>query len=119
MSVSPFLRNLAVLAVIAAAIVVFNQETALITVGVILRIVFFIAIALVAYSLWRDFGRREIATWPTRAVWVFYGGLVLLVADVGWWMLSYDISGRNALAFFIVAAVSVYAMVRTWRSQRY
>ena len=117
MNVSPFLRNLAILAVIAAAIVVFNQETALVTFAVILRIAFILAIALVAYALWRDFGRREIATWPTRAAWVFYGGLVLLVVDVGWWMLS-SLSGRDALAFFVVLAVSAYAMVRTWRDQQ-
>ena len=117
MSVSPFLRNLAILAVIALAIVVFNQETALVTVGAILRIAFILAIAIVAYSLWRDFGRREISTWPARAAWVFYGGLALLVVDIGWWMLS-ALSGRSALAFFVVAAVSVYAMVRTWRDQQ-
>lgn len=116
-NVSPFLRNLAILALIALAIVVLNLEVALVTIGLILRIVFFLAIALVAYFMWRDFGRREISTWPTRAMWVFYGGLALFVADIGYWLLGSP-SGRNALAFFVVAAVCVYAMVRTWRDQR-
>ena len=116
-NVSPFLRNLGILAAIAAAIVVFNQETALVTIGAILRIAFVIAIAVVAYFLWRDFGRREISTWPARAAWVFYAGLALFVADVGYWMLGSP-AGRDALAFFVVAAICVYAMVRTWREQQ-
>jgi hypothetical protein len=40
------------------------------------------------------------------------------VVDVCWWLLVI-LSGREALAFFAVAAVCVYAMVRTWRDQRH
>lgn len=116
-NVSPFLRNLAILALVAVAIVALNLEVALITIGLILRVAFFIAIAVVAYFMWRDFGRGEIATWPSRAAWVFYGGLGLFVVDIGYWLLASP-SGRNALAFFVVAVVCVYAMVRTWLDQR-
>jgi hypothetical protein len=116
-NVSPFVRNLLVLAAIAALIVVFNQETALVTAALLLRIAFFIAIAVVAYFFWRDFGRREISLWPERAQWVFYGALGLFVVDLGWWFFG-DPTGRDALAFFLVLAGCVYAMVRTWRDQR-
>ncbi len=116
-NVSPFIRNLLVLAAIAALIVVFNQETALVTAALLLRIAFFVVIAVVAYFFWRDFGRREIGMWPERSQWVFYGALGLFVIDIGWWFL-FAPSGRDALAFFLVLAATIYAMVRTWRDQR-
>ena len=115
-NISPFARNLGILALIALAIVVLNQEVALATVGALVRISFFLALAFVAYMLWRDFGRREIGTWPGRAQWVFYAAIGLLVVDLGWWFLSSP-SGRDALVFFVVIAVCVFAGVRTWRDQ--
>jgi hypothetical protein len=115
--VSPFVRNLLILAGIAAIVLVLNLEVALLTVGVLLRIAFFLAIAVVAYMFWRDFARREIATWPSRAQWVVYGALALLVADLGWWFFG-SLSGRDALVFFVVAAICVFAGWRTWRDQQ-
>jgi hypothetical protein len=114
--VTPFLRNLLILAAIAAVIVLLNLEVALITAGVLLRIAFVIAIGVVAYFYWRDFGRREISTWPQRAAWVFYAAAALLVVDLGWLML-YGPQGRDLLAAILVAAACVYAGVRTWRDQ--
>jgi hypothetical protein len=114
---NPFLRNLAILAIVALLIVLLNFEVALATVGVLIRLGFFIAIAVVAYFFWRDIGRREIETWPTRSSWVFYAAIALGVVDLGWWMFSHP-SGRDALIFFVVAAVCVYVAVRTWRDQR-
>jgi FtsH-binding integral membrane protein len=114
---TPFVRNLLILAAVAALIVVLNLETAVITAGLILRIAFIIAIAVVAYFYWRDFGRREISTWPQRAAWVFYGAVALLVVDIGWWMLA-GLAGRNLLVAAIVAAACGYAGYRTWRDQK-
>jgi len=114
---SPLVRNLLILAAVALVIVVFDQETALVTAGTLLRFAFFIAIAVVAYFYWRDFGRREIETWPTRAQWVIYAAVALLVLDVGWWLTA-GIAGRDVLVFIVVAAACVYAGVRTWREQR-
>jgi hypothetical protein len=116
-NVSPFLRNLAILALIALVVVVLNLEVALATVGTLLRLAFFIAIAVVAYFFWRDFGRREIATWPTRSARLFYSAVGLGVVDIGFWLFGHP-SGPNALIFFVVAAVCVYVAVRTWRDQR-
>ncbi len=117
MRINPFLRNLAILAVVALLIVVLNQETALATAGTLFRFAFVIAIAIVAYFAWRDFGRREISTWPARQATLFYCAVALLVADVGWFMLA-SLAGRDALVFFAVLAVSVYVGIRTWRDQR-
>jgi hypothetical protein len=115
---TPFFRNLLILAAVALVIVLLNLETAVITAGLLLRIAFIIAIAVVAYFYWRDFGRREISTWPQRAAWVFYGAVALLVVDIGWWMLA-GLAGRNLLVALIVAAACGYAGYRTWRDQKH
>jgi hypothetical protein len=114
---TPFLRNLAILAAVAVLIVVLNQETALVTAATLLRVAFFIVIGVVAYFFWRDFARREIATWTTHAAGVFYGAVGLLVADIGWYLVV-GLSGRDLLAFLVVAAICVYVGIRTWRAQR-
>jgi hypothetical protein len=114
---TPFIRNLLILAAVALAIVLLNLETAVITASLLLRIAFIIAIAVVAYFYWRDFGRREISTWPQRAAWVFYAAVALLVVDIGWWMLG-GLAGRNLLIALLVAAACGYAGYRTWRDQR-
>jgi hypothetical protein len=116
-NVSPFLRNLAILAVVALLIVLLNLEVALFTVGLLIRLAFFIAIAVVAYFFWRDIGRREIETWPARSARVFYAAVGLGVVDFGWWLLSHP-SGRDALIFFVVAGICIYVAVRTWHDER-
>ncbi len=115
--ISPFVRNLAILAVVALLIVVLNQETALATAGTLLRVAFVLAIAVVAYFAWRDFGRREIATWPGLASGVFYGAVALLVVDIGWVMLAHP-AGVDFLAFIVVAAACGYVGFSTWRRQK-
>jgi hypothetical protein len=116
-NVNPFLRNLAILAVVALLIVVLNQETALATAGTLVRFAFIIVLGVVAYFFWRDFARREIQTWPQRAAIAFYCAVGLLVVDIGWFMVV-GVSGRDALAFFVVAAICVYVGIRTWREQK-
>ena len=114
---SPFARNLLILAALSAAIVLLNAETALATASTLLRFAFFIAIAVIAYFFWRDMARREIELWPTRQQWVFYGAVALFVVDLGWFLFAHP-QGRDALAFFLVAAACVYAAVRTWLDQK-
>jgi len=114
---TPFIRNLLILAAVAVVIVLLNLETAVITASLLLRIAFIIAIAVVAYFYWRDFGRREISTWTQRAAWVFYSAVALLLVDIGWWMLG-GLAGRNLLIALLVAVACGYAGYRTWRDQR-
>jgi hypothetical protein len=114
---TPFIRNLLILAGVALVVLLLNLEVALMTVGVLLRIAFLIAIVVAVYFFWRDFGRREMSTWPARAQWVVYGAAALLVVDVGWLFLG-GLSGPDALAFILVAAACVFAGWRTWRDQR-
>jgi hypothetical protein len=115
--VSPFLRNLLILAAVALLVVIFNQETALSTAALLLRFAFIVMLGVVAYFFWRDIGRREISTWPDRAARVFYAAVALFVVDLGWFMLV-GLAGRDLLAFAVVAAVCVYVGFRTWREQR-
>jgi hypothetical protein len=113
---SPFVRNLLILAAVAAVIVLLNLETAVVTAGLLLRVAFIIAIAVVLYFYWRDFGRREISTWPQRAAYVIYAAAGLLIVDIGWWMLT-GLQGRDLLVAILVAAACIYAGYRTWRDQ--
>jgi len=114
---SAFWRNLAILAVVALLVVVFNQETALSTAALLLRFAFIVMLGVVAYFFWRDIGRREISTWPDRAARVFYAAAALFVVDLGWFMIV-GLAGRDLLAFAVVAAVCIYVGFRTWRGQR-
>jgi len=113
---SPFVRNLLILAAVAAVIVLLNLETAVVTAGLLLRVAFIIAIAVVLYFYWRDFGRREISTWPQRAAYVIYAAAGLLIVDIGWWMLT-GLQGRDLLIAILVAAACIYSGYRTWRDQ--
>jgi len=114
---SPFLRNLGIIALVAVLIVVLNAETALVTASLLLRVAFFVVIAVVIYFFWRDVGRHEISTWSDRNARVFYAACALLVVDIGWWIWSSP-SGRDALAAIAVAAICAYVGVRIWREQR-
>jgi len=116
MRISPLIRNLGVLVVISLVILVLNLQTSLITASFLLSAAFLIAMALVAYLLWRDFGRREIDLWPRQKQWVFYSAIGLFVVDVGWFFFN-GLTGPDLLAFFLVAAACIYAAIRTWRSQ--
>jgi hypothetical protein len=116
MKISPFLRGMLIIAAIALLVVVLNLQTSLATAALLVRVAFFIAIAFAAYMLWRDFGRHEIGVWQSRQQWVFYGAIALFVVDLGWWFIA-SLSGPEALVFFVVAGVCVYAAVRTWREQ--
>ena len=114
---TPFVRNLLIIAAVAAAIVLLNAETALATAGTLLRFAFVIAIAVVAYFFWRDSARREIELWPTRTA----GGLLCggrAVRDRSGLALLWQPQGRDALAFVLVAAACVYVGVRTWLDQK-
>lgn len=114
--ISPFVRGMLVIAVIALAIVLLNQENSLNTANVLINFVFYIAIAIVVYMLWRDFGRREIAIWPRRAQWVFYSAAGLLLVDIGWWFATRG-GGADLLAAILVAAASAYTGVKIWLEQ--
>ncbi len=112
---NPTVRGFFVIAVIAGVVVVLSLEEVLATVGGLLRIAFFLAIAFFLFLLWRE-RRGDIETWGERGRKVFYAAIVLAVVDVGAFV-GLRPSGRDALAFFLVLGGCAYAAVRVWRDE--
>ena len=112
---NPTLRGLLVIALVAAVVVVLSLDEVLATVGGLLRIAFFLAVAFFLFLLWRE-RRSDIESWSDRSRRVFYGAVVLAVVDIGAF-IGLGPSGPDALAFFLVLAACVYAAVRVWREE--
>ena len=112
---NPTLRGFLIIAVIVLAIIILNQQTALLSLVYLTRIVFFLAVAFFLYLVWRE-RRGEISTWSSRAQWAFYGAAVLALVSIGTFIV-YGASGRNALAFFVILGLCGFSMFRVWRDQ--
>ena len=115
-NVNPFLRGMAIVALIAVVVVVLQLQATLAALYLLARIAFFLAIAFFLYMVWRE-RRGDIAMWSRRAQWVFYGAVALLVADVAWFVLGGGHRGLDALAFLVVLAVGGFSIWRVWRDQ--
>jgi hypothetical protein len=109
------LRGFLIIALIAGVVVVLSLQSVLATVGGLLRIAFFLAIAFFLFLLWRE-RRGDIETWSDRGRYVFYGAVVLAVIDIGA-LIGLGVSGPDALAFFLVLGGCVYAAFRVWRDE--
>ena len=114
---NPTVRGFLIIAVIVAAIVVLSLEETVVSLHIIARIAFFIAIAFVLYLLWRDRVREDAEGWPSRARWTFYGAGALILASIGAFTLGYLRAGLDAVAFLAVLGLSGFAMYRVWRDQ--
>jgi small-conductance mechanosensitive channel len=112
---NPTLRGFLIIAAIVLAIIILNQQTALLSLVYLTRIVFFLAVAFFIYLLWRE-RRGDISTWPGRAQFAFYGGAILALVAIGVFIV-YGASGQEALAFFLILGLCGFAMFRTWRDQ--
>ena len=112
---NPTLRGFLIIAAIVLAIILLNQQTALLSLVYLTRIVFFLAVAFFVYLVWRE-RRGDISTWPGRAQFAFYGGAVLALVAIGAFIV-YGASGRNALAFFLILGLCAFSMFRVWRDQ--
>ena len=113
---NPFVRGLLIVAAIALVVVILQLQATLTALFLIAQIAFFLAIAFFIYLVWRE-RRSDIDLWPNRAKLAFYGAAVLIVVDVGLFIIDRP-SGRNALAFFLVLIICGFAMFRVWRDQR-
>jgi uncharacterized membrane protein YhhN len=110
-----FVRGLLIVGAIALVVVVLQLQATLTALFLIAQIAFFLAIAFFIYLVWRE-RRSDIDTWPNRAKVAFYAAAVLIVVDVGMFILRRP-SGRDALAFFLVLIICGFAMFRVWRDQ--
>ncbi len=112
---NPLVRGLGIIALIAAVVVVLSLDEVLDTVGGLLRIAFFLAIAFFLFLLWRE-RRSDIEAWSDLSRRVFYGAIVLAVVDVGA-AIGLGASGPDALAFILVFGACAYAIYRVWRNE--
>lgn len=112
---NPTVRGFLIIGLIALVVVVLSLQSVLDTVGGLLRIAFFLAIAFFLFLLWRE-KRGDIEAWRDRNRNVFYAAIVLAVVDIGAY-IGLSPNGRDALAFFLVLGGCVYAAVRVWRQE--
>ena len=114
--INPTLRGFLIIGVIALVVVVLQLEATLVALSMILRIAFFLAIAFFVFLMWRE-RRDDIDSWSNRAKTVFYGAALLIVADVGAWIVGGLGTGLDALAFVLVLGLCGFAMWRIWRDE--
>jgi len=114
--INPTLRGFLLIGVIALIVVVLKLQVTLVALSMILRIAFFLAIAFFVFLMWRE-RRSDIDTWSRRSKTVFYGAALLIVVDIGAWIVRGLGSGPNALAFVLVLGLGGFAMWRVWRDE--
>ncbi len=109
-------RGLGIVALIAVVVVVLSLEPVLATVGGILRIAFFLAVAFFLFLVWRE-RRGDLEAWSEWSRRLFYAAIALAVVAIGM-ALGYGLPGsRDALALVLVIAACVYVAVRVWRTE--
>jgi small-conductance mechanosensitive channel len=112
--IPPLARGLGIVAIVAVVVVVLSLEPVLATVGGIVRIAFFLAIAFFLFLVWRE-RRGDLEAWEERNRRLFYAAIVLAVVAIGMW-IGYGLPGtRDALALVLVLAGCAYVLVRVWR----
>ena len=113
--IPPLARGAGIVAVIAAIVVVLSLEPVVATVGGILQIAFFLAIALFLFMVWRE-RRGDLEAWSDLSRRTFYGAIVLAVAAIGA-LIGLGPTGADAIAFFAVIACCAWAIWRVWRRE--
>jgi hypothetical protein len=111
--IPPLVRGLGLVALVALVVIVLSLEPVLATVGGLVRIAFFLAIAFFLFLLWRE-RRADFEAWSERNRRLFYAAIVLAVVDIGL-LIGWGASGRDALAFFLVLGACAWVVLRTWR----
>jgi predicted MFS family arabinose efflux permease len=112
--IPPLARGLGIVAVIAVVVVVLSLEPVVATVGGILRIAFFLAVALFLFMVWRE-RRGDLEAWSDWNRKLFYGAVALGVVAIGL-MIGYGLpESRDAFALVVVIGLCVYVIVRVWR----
>jgi len=111
--IPPLARGLGIVALIALVVVVLSLEPVVATVGGLLRIVFFLAVAFFLFLLWRE-RRGDLEAWTELNRKLFYGAITLAVLAIGM-AIGLGVPGRDALALVLVLAACVWVVVRVWR----
>lgn len=115
--VPPLARGLGILAVVALVVVVLSLEPVVATVGGILRIAFFLAIAFFLFLVWRE-RRGDLEAWTDWNRKLFYAAVLLAVVAVGL-AIGYGLPGtRDAFALVATIGACAYVVVRVWHGER-
>jgi hypothetical protein len=110
----PLARGLGIVAVIALIVVLLQLEAVVDTVGGLLQIAFFLAIAFFLFLLWRD-RRGDLEAWSDWNRKLFYAAVVLAVVAIGL-AVGYGLpESRDAFALVAVVGACAYVIVRVWR----
>ncbi len=112
--IPPLARGLGIVAVIALLVVLLQLEAVVDTVGGLLQIAFFLAVAFFLFLLWRE-RRGDLEAWSEWNRKLFYAAIVLAVVAIGLW-IGYGIpESRDAFALVVVIGACAYVIVRIWR----
>lgn len=115
--INPTVRGFAIILLIAVVITVLQLQVTLISLLLLARIAFFLAIAFFLFLLWRD-RREEISTWGRRSQLVFYGAVGVALGTIGIAVLTpYPEGGLEVLALIFTLVGCGYALWRVWRSE--
>ena len=94
--------------------VVLQLEAVVDTVGGLLQIAFFLAVAFFLFLLWRE-RRGDLEAWSDWSRKLFYAAVVLAVVTIGL-AIGYGLpESRDAFAFVVVLGACAYVIVRVWR----
>jgi len=115
--INPTVRAFAILLLIVVGIWLLQLQTAVISLLLIARIAFFLAIAFFLFLVWRE-RRGEISMWPRSSQVIFYGAVGLALADIGAAILApYPQGGLEVLVFIFVLVACGYSLWRVWRRE--
>jgi hypothetical protein len=112
--IPPLARGLGIVALIAAVVVVLQLQAVVATVGGLLQIAFFLAVAFFLFLLWRE-RRGDFEVWSDWNRTLFYAAIILAVVAIGLF-IGYGLPGnRDALALVGTIAACAFVAFRTWR----
>ena len=110
-------RGLLIIVAIAVVVTLLQLQITLVSLLLLARIAFFLAIAFFLFLLWRE-RREEISTWAPRSQGVFYGAVALALVNIGAAVVTaYPAGGLQVLVFLAVLVACGYVLFRVWRSE--